>query len=211
MNHYIVSGLVGISMLLSCAFGVPANAAKSERVMMEPWPVVAEVEEVAVIESELPCVEADIEEEPEEIIEEPVMHELCVEGSSTEEIDQDELELLACVVYQEAGADYICDECRRRVADVVLNRVNDERYPDTIYEVLTQKAQYGRYHWTDVVWPASTYEECNASAVENAYRIAEEVLRGDHSEVYGKPYIGQAEFTLSDDYIYCCGIYFFVF
>lgn len=210
MNQYVVSGLVSIAMLLSCAFGVPINAAQNERIMMETWPEVVEVEEVTVIESELPCIEVE-EEEPEEIVEEPVVHELCVEGSVTEAVDQNELELLACVIYQEAGAEYVCDECRRRVADVVLNRVNDERYPDTIYEVLTQKAQYGRYHWTDVVWPASAYEECNAGAVANAYRIAEEVLRGEHSDVYGGPYIGQAEFTLSDDYIYCCGIYFFVF
>lgn len=39
-------------------------------------------------------------------------------------VDEHDVELLACVIYQEAGGDTCCDMCRRRVADVVLNRVN---------------------------------------------------------------------------------------
>lgn len=124
------------------------------------------------------------------------------------EIDPNDIELLACVIYQEAGADYVCDDCRRRVADVVLNRVNSEYFPDTIYEVLTQPSQYGRYHWTGVVWPSRSGSVAEANAVARAYRIAEEVLRGQHSELYDNGYIWQAEFSQGEDNIYCCGIYF---
>ena len=125
-------------------------------------------------------------------------------------IDPEELELLACVIYQEAGGDCCCDDCRYRVADVVLNRVSDERFPNTIYEVLTQKAQYGRFHWTGVVWPERASFESEMEAVERAYRIAEDILTGNHSELYGQDYIWQAEFVQGTDVVYCdkCGIYF---
>lgn len=125
-----------------------------------------------------------------------------------EPIDIVSQELLACVIYQEAGADYVCDDCRRRVADVVLNRVESEWFPDTIEGVLTQESQYGRYHWTGVVWPSSSSQESEKNAVERAYRIAEEVLRGEHSELYGGGWIWQAEFPQGKEQVKCCGIYF---
>ena len=78
----------------------------------------------------------------------------------------EELELLACVIYCEAGSDSISDETRRMVGEVVLNRVADDRYPDTILEVLTQRSQYGRFHWTGVVWPSRATKE--KEAVERA-------------------------------------------
>lgn len=129
---------------------------------------------------------------------------------SEPDIDPEELELLACVIYQEAGGNCCCDDCRRRVADVVLNRVEDNRFPNTIYDVLTQKAQYGRFHWTGVVWPERSSYESETEAVERSYKIAEEVLTGTHSELYGNGYIWQAEFVQGADVVYCekCGIYF---
>lgn len=119
-----------------------------------------------------------------------------------------ELEMLAIVIYREAGSDSHCDECRRRVADVVLNRVADPRYPNTIYGVLTQRSQYGNMHWTGVVWPDRAYSQYEADAVRRAYRIAEEVLNGQHSSLYGEGYIYQAEFKQGTDIIYHCGHYF---
>lgn len=121
---------------------------------------------------------------------------------------QEDLEMLACIIYQEAGSDACCDDCRRRVADVVLNRVEDERFPNTMEEVLTQKSQYGRLHWTGIVWPERAELQQEAHAVERAYRIAEEVLTGQHSELYGNGYIWQAEFVQGEGTVECCGIYF---
>lgn len=122
--------------------------------------------------------------------------------------DDNTLELLACVIYQETGGDRHCDMCRRRVADVVLNRVADERFPNTIYGVLTQKDQYGNYHSTGVVWPARANKPEEKHAVERAYRIAQEVLNGQHSELYGNGYIWQSGFIQGKDNVYCCGHYF---
>ena len=122
--------------------------------------------------------------------------------------EDDKLGLLACIIYQEAGGDAACDDCRRRVADVVLNRMAHSSFPYTIHGVLTQYAQYGRMHWTGVVWPERAKNPSEAAAVERAYRIAEEVLSGHHSELFGKGYIYQAEFIQGQDNIYCCGHYF---
>lgn len=121
---------------------------------------------------------------------------------------EEELEALAIVIYQEAGADSCSDETRRMVADVVLNRVADERFPDTIEGVLLEKWQYGRFCETGIVWPESAQYECNAHAVERARRIAEEVLCGQHSEIYGEGYVFQAEFGQGSDGFWQDGIYF---
>lgn len=119
-----------------------------------------------------------------------------------------DIELLACVIYQEAGGDECCDDCRRRVADVVLNRVAHPKFPNTIKEVLTAKNQYGRYYYTGVVWPSRAKNVNEKDAVARAYRIAEEVLNGQHSELYGNGYIWQACFKQGTSQIRCCGTYF---
>ena len=124
------------------------------------------------------------------------------------ELDPEDIELLARVIYQEAGGDSYCNDCRRRVADVVLNRIEDDRFPSTMLNVLRQKGQYGEYYWTGVVWPDRAWYDSEKPAVERARRIAEEVVSGQHSELYGQNYIWQAEFIQGYDWIYCCGIYF---
>lgn len=65
----------------------------------------------------------------------------------------EELDILALIVYQEAGGDKVSDDTRRLVAQVFLNRVNDSRFPDSFYEVATAERQYGRLYWTGIVWP----------------------------------------------------------
>lgn len=126
-------------------------------------------------------------------------------------VDEHDVELLACVIYQEAGGDACCDMCRRRVADVVLNRVKDPRFKGTtIEEILIDgdpAPQWGLYSVTGVTWPdkASLPEEQHA--VERAYRIAREVLDGQHSDLTSE-YIWCAEFSQGTDVIECDGIYF---
>ncbi len=122
------------------------------------------------------------------------------------ELDETEVEMLACAIYCEAGGDACSDQCRYYVGDVILNRVNDSRFPDTIEGVLTQKSQYGRFYWTGIVWP----ERANypKEAVARAYDTARALLSGEHSELYGAGYIWQAEFTQGTDVIYLDGTYF---
>lgn len=64
------------------------------------------------------------------------------EGLGYTKISFDELYRLARQVYIEAGCAWISDEHQRMVATVVLNRVESDLFPDTVYGVLTQKGQY---------------------------------------------------------------------
>lgn len=70
---------------------------------------------------------------------------LSVINPSEEDIQQEiidgEKELLAQLIEAEAGNQDFYGKCL--VADVVLNRVDDEYYPDTIEEVIFQKGQFG--------------------------------------------------------------------
>ncbi len=120
-------------------------------------------------------------------------------------VNPKELEMLACVVYQETGGDECCDDCRRYVADVVLNRIEYGYWGNTMQDVLTAKGQYGNFHWTGVVWPERAKNAGEARAVERAYQIVEEVLQGKHSKLYGQGYIWQAGFKQGTDGFWCCG------
>ena len=160
---------------------------------MVPTVSVPETEETIHIES--------VETIPE-VTESPTIEE------TLPPVDPEALELLAIVIYRECGADSCCDECRRRVADIVLNRVESPRFANTIRGVLTQENQYWKMWETGVCWPAMAKSPGEKHAVERAYRIAEEVLRGHHSEVYGQGYIWQALFEQGNDGFWCCGTYF---
>lgn len=129
-------------------------------------------------------------------------------SATTSTVDPEELEMLACVIYQEAGGDHQCDDCRRYVADVVLNRIVNDDFPDTMYEVLTAKDQYGSFYYTGVKWPPRAEYEVEKDAVERAYRIAKEVLSGKHSKLYGNGYVWQAQFVQGTEGFWCCGHYY---
>lgn len=116
----------------------------------------------------------------------------------------EELELLACAIYCEAGGDACTDETRHMVGEVILNRVADPRFPDTIEGVLTQKSQYGRFHWTGVVWPSRAAHE--PEAVERAYRCAEAVLT--EPRLLPEDVVFQAEFVQGEIVAQAPGFYF---
>lgn len=162
---------------------------------------------IAEAEAAVPEAPAAVEEVGTPSVE--IQPEEAVSAPSPIEIDQELKEQLAIVIYREAGGDNVCDDCRFRVADVALNRVADDRFPDTLAEVLTQKKQYGTMYWDGIVWPDRASEPGEAHAVERAYNTAEEVLRGSHSELYGEGYIFQSEFPkLGEQRVECCGIYY---
>ena len=62
--------------------------------------------------------------------------------SSQQKISFDDLYLLSRVIYSEAGSDWLSEEFRLCVGEVVLNRVASPEFPDTIYDVVYQKGQY---------------------------------------------------------------------
>ena len=117
-------------------------------------------------------------------------------------------ERLACAIYCEAGGDECSDECRIDVGDVILNRRDDSRFPESIEGVLTAPRQYGNFAKTGVIWPERAGKPEEAHAVERAWRIAEQLLAGEHGELYGQGYVWQAEFEQGSDGFWLDGIYF---
>ena len=139
--------------------------------------------------------------------EEPVATESAVWEGPLPTYTAEDLETLALVIYQEAGGDDCSDETRLMVGTVVLNRVADDRYPDTIAEVATEYKQYGRLYWTGLAWPERASKAEEAHAVKRAYDCAEQLLDGYRA--LPLDVIFQAEFTQGTEVVaYQDGFYF---
>lgn len=119
---------------------------------------------------------------------------------------EEELELLALVIYQEAGGDACSDETRMRVGAVALNRVAHPGFPDTLYDVVTEKRAYGELYWTGPIWPKRASYECEAHAVARSYDIAKRVLEGER--VLPADVIFQSEYIMGEIVAQSDGMYF---
>ena len=87
-----------------------------------------------------------------------------------------DLEIIATVVYNEAG--YGCsDRHMELVAGVIYNRLKSDRFPDTIYEIVTTPRQYHPLYAEE----GSIYHELAKSSEkwEQCLEIAKRALRGD--------------------------------
>lgn len=168
-------------------------------------------EKVSMIENESRTLEVTyIQPKKNDILVKPIEPVANSDKGGWECENKEDADYLACVIYQEAGGDGCCDMCRRRVADIVLNRVKDTRFAgDTVEAILTEgnPPQWGLYSVTGIVWPEKASYPEEAAAVERARRIAIEVLEGNHSDLT-EDYIWCAEFPQGQDVIECDGIYF---
>lgn len=87
-------------------------------------------------------------------------------------------ELLAQIVWHEAGSDWISTYDKAMVAAGVMNRVNDSRFPSTVYDVLTQPGQFTGY-WPDCCTPTQSCYD----AVD--YYFNNVSLFGNHNSWWG--------------------------
>ena len=142
-------------------------------------------EGIATTESVRRCTKKELPEhetEPRKYVETPI-----TETELHEMDEMAELELLACCTFAEAGNQGYTG--MRKVAAVVLNRVNSDQFPDTITEVITQKNQF------ECVSNGSIYrlgpsEECfDAVRDELKERSDTDILffRTGHYSDYGTP------------------------
>ena len=180
---FVLSGII----MLRTQVDVLQDTPEEESVYVQPTPIVHEPVENIV-----------------ETVEDSLVHS---DPPPDKTYTDEELDILALIVYQEAGGDRVSDDTRRLVAQVFLNRVNDSRFPDSFYEVATAERQYGRLYWTGIVWPDRASSQVEAHAVERAYKIAQEVLESDEP-VCPAGVIFQAEFVQGDIYAQQDGMYF---
>lgn len=93
---------------------------------------------------------------------------------------EDDLYVLSHIISAEAGN--CSEDMMLSVGSVVLNRVADDRFPDTISEVVFQEGQYSP------TWNGAYYNEPTEAAKKVAKRLLEEGSQIDGSVVF------QAEF-----------------
>ena len=207
----IIACLVVIMTIIFCIATTTIQARADE--MMEQDQIARERyrEKVSMIENESRTLEVThIQPKKNDILAKPIEPVANSDKGGWECENKEDAEYLACVIYQEAGGDGCCDMCRRRVADIVLNRVRDARFAgDTVEAILTEgnPPQWGLYSVTGIIWPEKASYPEEAAAVERARRIAIEVLEGNHSDLT-EDYIWCAEFPQGQDVIECDGIYF---
>lgn len=97
---------------------------------------------------------------------------------------ENDLYVLSHVIFAEAGN--YSEELQIGVGSVVLNRVADERFPDSIEEVVFQNGQYA------CTWDGNYYKEPSEEAIAVATYLLE------NGSQYPKYVIFQAEFTQGD-------------
>ena len=112
-------------------------------------------------------------------------------------VSYEDIDLLAHLIYAEAGSSWIKDETIFYVGSVVLNRVNSKYYPNTLYEVIYQEGQY------ECTWNGHIEKVPD----ERCYEIAEELLR--YGSVLPENVLYQAQFEQgSGVYSYQDNLYF---
>lgn len=98
-----------------------ATPAPEEMLIMEPEDEIITYEEIA---------EVIIEDQPDMF------------SAPQPQYSESDLMLLAKVIYAEAGSDFLSDEWKMCVGEVVLNRVASPEFPNTIPDVVYQPGQY---------------------------------------------------------------------
>ena len=207
----IIACLVVMVTIIFCIATTTIQARADEMIEQDKIARERYREKVSTIENESRTLEVTyVQPKKNDILVKPIEPVANSDKGGWECENKEDAEYLACVIYQEAGGDGCCDMCRRRVADIVLNRVKDTRFAgDTVEAILTEgnPPQWGLYSVTGIIWPEKASYPEEAAAVERARRIAIEVLEGNHSDLT-EDYIWCAEFPQGQDVIECDGIYF---
>lgn len=197
-KRLFVAGLIiAAAAMILTAFAID-NSTKVFTPMVKLQRTTATLNVTETLNAEL-SVESAPETEPEAV---------AVEAVPEPTYSEDDLFCLAAVIYQEAGADRCEDSTRIAIGNVVLNRVADSRFPDTIRGVLEQPKQWGRMSKTGVIFPARASADMERHAVERAYDCARRVLEGERAVSEGV--VWAAEFKQGtrvelkqDDFYFC--------
>lgn len=120
---------------------------------------------------------------------------------------EDDLYCLAAVIWQEAGSTYCSDRLQLMVANVVMNRVESDQFPDSIRGVITSKYAYGTMYWDGVSIPTAT-DSVTKSAIDRCYANAKKILEGHrvlpNNVVYQAGFVqGSGVYTTESGQYFC--------
>ena len=172
-----------------CVFYEPNTQISQEETIIEEIPV-EETQKSVIDEQEIfyRCCNsggvADILNTVDDEAINKIVEEIEIEEQFTNEytdlinsLTEEDKELIYRITFREAGNQ--CEEGQRAVMEVILNRVLSDRFPNTVYEVLSAPGQF------------STWKKRNEVSQENIEKMAQifEVLCNN-------------ELILSTDYVY---------
>lgn len=106
-----------------------------------------------------------------EIVNEYIEPESIIEDC---DLTEEEIILLRKIVSYEYGSDWVPVYEKAKVVNGVMNRVYDSRFPDTIYDVLTQSGQfpgfytYGTYYMSDSIIASVDYYFAHTDEFDNS-------------------------------------------
>lgn len=110
----------------------------------------------------------------------PIMLAAALAGAGTIETEtersysDDDVWYLSRVIQAESG--YCQREMMEGVGSVVLNRVADDRFPDSIPEVIQQPGQYSTLSWLSSQNPTDEVMEVTIDLLENGSKFPPEVV-----------------------------------
>ena len=103
---------------------------------------------------------------------------------------EEDLDLLARLITAEMGASWVSDEMQLYVGSVVINRMNHELFPNTLYDVIYAKGQYSP------TWNGAINNTPDERTIENARQLLE------HGSVLPENVVFQANFPQGDGTYY---------
>lgn len=97
-----------------------------------------------------------------------------VETETERSYSDDDVWYLSRVIQAESG--YCQREMMEGVGSVVLNRRDDDRFPDTIKEVIEQPGQYSTLSWLSSQTPTEEVMDVTIDLLENGSKFPPEVV-----------------------------------
>ena len=97
-----------------------------------------------------------------------------VETETERSYSDDDIWYLSRVIQAESG--YCQKEMMEGVGSVVLNRRDDDRFPDTIKEVIEQPGQYSTLSWLSSQTPTEEVMDVTIDLLENGSKFPPEVV-----------------------------------
>lgn len=100
------------------------------------------IDEPIIIDT--PPIEKElIQEEEVEIIEDEIAESKSIYADTIDDLTEEEKTMIAQITFREAGNQ--SEEGQRAVVEVILNRLNSERWPNTVEGVLSQNRQFSTW------------------------------------------------------------------
>ncbi len=158
---------VMVATAIVCKTTEPRQEIQIEEVNADPVPVEVEVKEVEVVE------QASTEETVCRIL-----------------LNKEERELLCRTVYCEAGNQSI--EVQEMVALTILNRLESDKFPDTLHDVIYQKNQYEVTTWSgfeNYGWTEQVEQAVENALIENRHPSDMYYFRNGYYHSFGVPYM----------------------